>query len=131
MDHLLGDEDRCALPGNQRRRDDDVSGGHVLRHHFLLLLIELFRLRLGVTALVLCVFRSAAQLGELGAQALHLLLDGWAGIVRLHDSAEPPRCADRLQPRNARPDHENPRRGNRASGGHEQREELRQTARRD
>src|SRR5207244_4669671 len=98
--------------------------------HFLLLPIELLRLRLGITALVLCVFRSEAQLGELGAQALHLLLDGWAGIVRLHDSAEPPCCANSLQSSHACSDDKNPRRGNRAGSSHEQREEFRQSGRR-
>src|SRR5712692_8623097 len=39
-DHLLGNEDGSALPGNQGCRDDHVGGGHVLGHHFLLLLVE-------------------------------------------------------------------------------------------
>src|SRR5205807_7295802 len=95
-DHLLSDEDGSALPGNQRRGDNHVCRSYIPGHHFLLLLVELLRLRLGVTALILGVFRGKAQLRELSAEALHLLLDGRPSIVGLHDSAKSLRRANSL-----------------------------------
>src|SRR5713226_4817558 len=95
-DHFLGNEDGSTLPWNQGRRDDDVGGGHILGHHFLLFLVELLGLRLGITALSLGIFGGETELGKLGAEALHLLLYGWAGIVRLDDSSEPLRRANSL-----------------------------------
>src|SRR5256885_4594513 len=89
-DHLLGYEDGSPLPGNQRRRDDDVGRSHILGHHFLLLLVELCRLRFGITALSLSIFRNEAQLREFGTEALYLLLDGGAGVGPLPDPAQPP-----------------------------------------
>src|SRR5258708_32587672 len=100
-DHFLGDEDRSALPGNQRCGDDDVSGSHVFGHHFLLLAVELVRLCFGVTAPILSILRSETQLRELGTEALYLLLAGRAGIVPLPDTPEPLCGANNLQPRRA------------------------------
>src|SRR5256885_14200410 len=92
-DHLLGYEDGSPLPGNQRRRDDDVGRSHILGHHFLLLLVELCRLRFGITALSLSIFRNEARLREFGTEALYLLLDGGAGGRRLPPRAPAPcRC---------------------------------------
>src|SRR5712691_7110074 len=125
-DHLFGDEDRSALAWDERRRDDGVSGRHVFKHHLLLLLVELLRLRFGVAALGLRLFCFKTQVRELGAKAFHLLLHGGARVVGLHNSAEPLRRADRLQPCHARADDENARWRHRTRGGHQQREELRQ-----
>src|SRR5258708_12738090 len=107
-DHLLGYEDGSALPRDQRGGDDHVGGGHILGHHFLLLLVELLRLRLGVTALILSFFRSEAQLREFGTDALHLLLDGRAGILGPHDSADPLPTPITLHPLSTRHHYLNP-----------------------
>src|SRR5712692_6489863 len=88
-DHLLGDEDRGELTGDERCRDDNVRRRHVLRHQLLLLPVELLRLGLGVTTLVLSVLRLEGELREPRTEALHLLLHGGTRIVRLYDGAKP------------------------------------------
>src|SRR5256885_14237066 len=97
-DHLLGYEGGSPLPGNQRRGDDDVGRGHILGHHFLLLLVELCRLRFGITALILSVFRSEAQLREFGTEALYLLFDGGGGGGTPPPPPHAPRRAQKPHP---------------------------------
>src|SRR5713101_4693380 len=69
-DHLLGNENRGALTGDERCGDDNVRCPHVLRHHLLLLPVELLRLGLGVAAFVLSVLRLESELREPRAEAL-------------------------------------------------------------
>ncbi len=115
--HLLRDERRRGLSGDEGRRDDDVDvlglpeeEGHLrgdeLRAHLL-------RVATAAAAVLLDL-----DLQELRAHALHLLAHLRAGVEPSHDCAEAPRSADRREPGDPGADHEHLRGRHLARGRH-------------
>ena len=71
------------------------------------------------------------ELEEGGAEALDLLLHGGTHVEGGDDGSEPPRGGDRLQAGDSRAEHEDARGRDRARGGRQHRQELRQVVGRD
>ena len=122
---VRGDQLRRRAAGDERGGDDDVGLGDLdlqrLALALLLLLGELARVAAGGLGVA-----DALDLEELRAQRLDLLLDRGADVEGGHDRAEAPRGGDRLQPGDARAEHEHLGGRDRARGGHQHREEARQ-----
>ena len=112
---------RAARHG--RGRDHDVEVGDPRLERRLLRRLLLGRELLRVAALGLLAVH--AEVEERRAERLHLLRHRRPHVEGRHDRAEPPRGRDRLQPGDARPQHEHARGGDRAGRRHQQREHLR------
>ena len=103
--HVLGDQHRRRLSGDQRGGDDDVDVPGLIGEEGHLSGDELGAHFLGVPALARTVLIEL-NLEELGAQALDLLFDRRPRIESAHDRSEPARCANGSQTRYAGADHE-------------------------
>ena len=91
---------QCGERDLSRAQEQDREQGPLL---LLLLLGQLARVAAGGLGV-----GGALHLEELRAERLDLLLDRGADVERGHDRAEPARRGDRLQPRDARAEHEQP-----------------------
>ena len=123
--HFLGYQNRRFFAGNHGGSHDDVAFGDYFAKKFALLFVELFTLRRGVAARVLRVFRFNGDFDESPAEALHLLLDRGAQIVRGDNRSESSSCSDGLQTGNAATDDEHSRWRDRSRRGGKHRKNLR------
>ncbi len=124
LDHVARDQHGRLSAGHDRGGDDDVALGDDAAEQFALALVEAFVLGFCVSALVFGVLGLDRQFDEAAAHALHLLLRGGADVVGRHDRTEASGGGDRLEPDDAGADDEDPRRGDRAGGGREHREDA-------
>ena len=126
LDGRGGDQPRRRPAGHERGRDDDVGVGDVALEQLLLLRLLLGGERGGVAALVLRAGHLELELHERRPQALHLLLHDRPRVERRHDGAEAAGGGDRLQAGHAGAEDEHLGGRDRAGGGHQHGEELRQ-----
>ena len=122
FDHLARDQHRRDLARDHRGGDDDVALGHDPPEQLALAIVKRFILGTRVAARVLGILGLEGQLDEARPEALDLFLGGRPQVVRRGDGAEPPRRGDRLEPGHARPDHQHPRRRDRARRRRQHRE---------
>ena len=120
----------AGRPGHERGRDDDVERRDLVGELLLLGLLLLVGQLARVAALALGAL-AGLELEELRAERLDLLGDGGAHVVAGDLGAEAPRGGDRLQPGDARAEHEHLGRRDRAGGGHHHRQEAAEVVRRD